>query len=101
MIWINIFGNFINIDELNEQCIIIVQLGNQIIQQISVPILFAVEQFKQLILQTKNDSRPIQIKCTRQEYTEEGKLLNNSLTFNNLSWIKNFENENENKMDNN
>jgi hypothetical protein len=77
----NVFTNFINIDGLDEQCLITVRIGNTIAQQINVPLLFAQQQFMQVIQQISKDTRPMEVKCIRQVFTEEGRQIENSLAF--------------------
>jgi hypothetical protein len=87
------FINFNGFSELNEMCTITVRIGNTIIQQQNLPLIFCQQQFMQLVQQLAKDQRPMSVICTRQVFTEEGKQIENSLTFNNLSWIKEFEKE--------
>jgi hypothetical protein len=81
----NPFGN-----NTNETCIIEVQLGNAVVEKQEMPLVFAKEQMTQAIHNMARDSRPMQIKCIRYDYTEEDKKLENSLAFQNNAFIKNF-----------
>jgi hypothetical protein len=84
--------------EEQENCQISVQLGDKIVQQIELPLFFAKQQFGQLIMQVRKDSRPFQIKCIMKEYIEDridngkenGKVLDNYLAFQNKAFIEAF-----------
>jgi hypothetical protein len=79
---------------LNETGIITVYLGNTIIQQQQLPLIFCQQQYMQIVQQLARDQRPMKCICTKQVFTEEtGRQISNSLTFMNLSWIKEFEKE--------
>jgi len=54
-------------------------------------------QFRQAIQQISKDSRPMKITCIRQETTEGGRILNNSLAFENKSFIEAFGRKEVNK----
>ena len=83
----NPFGN------MAETAIIEVRLGNTIVEKQEMPLMFAKEQMAQAIQNMSRDSRPMQIKCIRYDYTEEDKKIENSLAFQNNVFIKNFERE--------
>jgi hypothetical protein len=87
--------------EDQQECQILIQLGDKIVQQIELPIFFAYQQFGQLILQTMKDSRPFQVKCIIKEYIEDetakGKVLDNYLAFQNKAFIEVFSEKEENK----
>jgi hypothetical protein len=88
------FINFNGFDDLNELCTITVHLGNAVVQQTQLPLLFCQQQFMQLIQEISKDNRPMKVQAVRQEYTEEGRVLHNSLTFQNNSYVREFETEN-------
>lgn len=73
-----------------ENCKITVQLGNTIVQQVSVPLFAARTHFTQLAKQASKDSNPLQVKCIRKEYTESDRELENSLAFENKAFIEAF-----------
>lgn len=70
-----------------EMCIISLQIGNTITQQIEMPTVFAQPHFMQLIVQLRQDPRPMKVVCTKEEYTENGRRLINSLTFENKAFV--------------
>jgi len=82
--------DFNSFENLQEQCEIEVTLGDTIIEKSSLPVVFARNQFMQMVKQLSQDSRPIKIVCYRKEYTDEGLELQNSLIFKNNSYIKAF-----------
>jgi hypothetical protein len=88
------FGNFINInrfDGLNEMSIITVYLGNAIIQQNQLPLVFCQQQFIQFVQQLAKENRPMKCICTRQVLTEETeRQISNSLIFMNNTYVKEF-----------
>ena len=85
----NSFNSF-NPFQDQENCKITVQLGTTIIQQVSVPLFAARTHFTQLVKQASGDSRPLQVKCVCKEYTESDRELENSLAFENKSFIEAF-----------
>jgi len=85
--------NFNNFGDINQQVTIEIQLGNQIVEKTQLPTIFAKQHFLQVVQQIKNDGRPIKIKCTMYDYTETGKMIENSLTFRNLAFLNNFKEE--------
>jgi len=84
----NINVNFF--DGMTEEVIIEVQLGNQVVERTQMPLIFAKQQFLNILNQIMNDSRPMKITCLRSEYTESGKKLENSLTFKNMAFVRGF-----------
>lgn len=84
---------FINFDGLdNEVYTIEIQLGNQIINRVQLPTMFAQGEMHNIIRQLANDSRPMKVSCSYTDYSESGKALINSLTFMNNSFANNFGN---------
>lgn len=81
--------------DMAETCIIEVRLGNTIVERQEMPLMFAKEQMAQAIQNMSRDSRPMQVKCIRYDHTDEGKKLENSLSFQNSVFVKNFEKEGE------
>jgi hypothetical protein len=88
---------FNNIEGLNQLITIQVILGEAIIRQQTLPLLFAKNEFVSLCQSISKDTRPLEIKCIdTNEYSESGKQLENSLSFRNntmLSFLKDKENE--------
>jgi hypothetical protein len=73
-----------------ENCQITVQLGTTIIQNATLPLMMTQMQFGELVKQVMKDNRPLKVTCIRQETTEDGRVLNNSLTFENNAFIEAF-----------
>ena len=80
------FNNF----GLEESCQIIVTLGNQVIQNLSLPLPFAQNQFAAFVQQTAKDDRPMQVKVIKKIELESGKEIENVIMFNNNAWVKAF-----------
>jgi hypothetical protein len=75
----------------DEQCKIEITLGNQIIQQAQLPLVFARNEFINCINQLKQDSRPMKAKFSRIEYSEEtNREIENSLTYHNNAYVSAF-----------
>lgn len=74
----------------DETCEIIVTLGNQDVEKVNVPKIFAKQQYAQLVQQVSRDTRPFKISCIIKDYTEQGKTLDNSLVFENKAYINAF-----------
>lgn len=87
------FINFNGFEDLNETCLIQVKLGNAIIQKQSLPLIFAQQNFMQLVMELSRDQRPMCCVCTRQVFTEENRQIPNSLEFRNNSYVKEFDKE--------
>jgi glutamate formiminotransferase len=77
-------------NDFNELVTVEVQLGNQIIQKQQMPILFASQEFPQLIKQMAQDKRPLKISFTKNDYNNSGKIIPNSLIFKNNAFINGF-----------
>ncbi len=87
-----------NFESLNEQCLISVHLGNATIEQFQIPLLFSQHKFIEIVKAISKENRPMQVKCLRQDFSESGRCLDNCLIFQNLSWVKEF-NEEDKKED--
>jgi hypothetical protein len=84
--------SFNSFDGYIENYTIIVQLDDTIVRQFELPQFVARGQFEQLVYQTAKDNRPFKVTCVKKECTEEGKELNNSLSFENNAFIEAFKN---------
>ena len=66
-------------------------LGNQIVENVLLPGIFAKSRFIQAMQQIFKDNRPIQIQCIKQEITEDtDRILKNKLVFSNNAFIRAF-----------
>jgi hypothetical protein len=91
------FNGFNFQEAMSETVIIEVQIGNQVVQRFQSPLAFAKEQFRELCQEVSLSKTPMQVKCIRDEYTDEGKKNENCLTFQNKLFMNNFHKEGEAK----
>ena len=57
--------------------------------------MFVRNEFEQLVRQFSKDNRPLKVKCTRKEYTEGGRELESSLSFENKVFVEAFRKKEE------
>ena len=81
---------FINFGLDIEEYTFEVQLGNAIIQNqtVQMPSIMAQQNYMQLVEQIANDKRPMQVKCSKIEYTDNDKQLSQYIIFQNNTFAK-------------
>jgi hypothetical protein len=83
-------------NDVGDICEIAVKLGNTIIQKIELPMMIARMQMAQIIQEIAYDSRPMQVKCSVPCFSESGRELEDSITFENQAYKNAFGGKEEN-----
>lgn len=82
---------FESFGEFEDNYTITIQLGNTITQKMQLPGFIARTNFESLVYQAaKYNSKPFKVTCYKKEYIDDGKELNNSLSFENNAFIEAF-----------
>lgn len=73
-----------------EECTIVIKLGNAEVGRSTMPLIFARNKMIEAMNSANNDSRPIQVKCIKDYYTESGKKLEDSIIYENQAYKNAF-----------
>ena len=76
--------------DLEEECTIVVKLGNAEVGRSTMPLMFARNKMIEAMNSASQDSRPIQVKCIKDYYTDSGKKLEDSITYENQAYKNAF-----------
>lgn len=67
---------------------IIITLGESTVQRLQIPSILAEQQYEAIVQQLRNDGRPMRAECLRDEYTDSGKKIKNSIIFENKAYVR-------------